>query len=71
VQNKRLRFLSHIIKSNFKPESTDIPRVLKRLSLTQSTKSDTVRTEIIPGVPVPCLWQYTVLATVSLVVEIY
>ena len=65
-KDKGLHFLTHIIKSN-----SGIPRVLKRLSLTQSTISDAVHTEIIPEVPIPCLWHYAVFTTVAHVVEIY
>ena len=44
---------------------------MKRLSLTQYSRSDAVHTKIIPGVPISCLWQEAELATIGQVVEIY
>jgi len=44
---------------------------MKCLSLKQYSRSNAVHTKIIPGVPVPCLWQEAELATISQVVEIY
>jgi len=44
---------------------------MKRLSLTQYSRSDAVHTKIIPGVSIPCLWQEAELATIGQVVEIY
>ena len=44
---------------------------MKRLSLTQYSRSDAVHTKIIPGVPILCLCHYTELATIGQVVEIY
>jgi hypothetical protein len=44
---------------------------MKHLSLTQYSRSDVVRTKIIPGVPIPCLWHCTEFATIGEVVEIY